>query len=158
MASRFVMNVPVTLTFVRNQATLLVARTARQVEEGAKREAPVRKPNENGRAGGRLRASIGTKVIITGQRVTARIGSRLSYAEAAHQGANFHIIHARRKQFLSFKWDKAEQYGVPLTKRGKVQFKLVRHPGMDGKPYLTAPLLVAGKANGFRVTIVRGLL
>lgn len=155
MASRFVMNVPETRRFAQTQATLLVARTARQTEEGAKREAPVRKPNENGRSGGRLRASIGTRLTVTVYRVTARVGSRLKYAEPAHQGANFHRIRPRRKQFLSFKWNKAAQYGIPVTKRGMVQFKSVRHPGMDGTQYLVKPLIVAGKKNGFRVTFVR---
>ena len=89
MASRWVPNVPVIKTYTRNQATLLVARTAREVEESAKRLAPVRKPNENGRAGGRLRASIGTRMGGTTYVVTARVGSRLNYAEPAHQGANF---------------------------------------------------------------------
>jgi hypothetical protein len=90
--------------------------------------------------------------------VTARVGSRLKYAEPAHQGANFHIIRPRTKKFLSFKWNKAAQYGIPLTRRGKVQFTQVHHPGMDGVRYLTTPLLVVGKLEGFRVTVVRGLL
>lgn len=148
--------------FVTREATTWVARTARGVEEGAKRLAPVRKPNENGRSGGQLKASIGTKVTVRNTGVTARVGSSKKYAEPAHQGANFHIIRARKKRFLSFKWDKAAGYGVPVTQKGKhkgkVALKSVRHPGMDGVRYLTTPLLVVGKLEGFRVSVVRGLL
>lgn len=158
MASKWVPNRAAQQAFVTGQASLWVARTARGVEEGAKRLAPVRKPNENGRSGGRLRASIGTKMTVKNTGVTARIGSKLNYAEPAHQGANFHIIRPRRKKFLSFKWNKAAQYGIPLTRRGKVQLTKVRHPGMDGVRYLTTPLLVVGKLEGFRVSVVRGLL
>jgi hypothetical protein len=118
----------------------------------------VRKPNENGRLGGALRASIETKVTVTHSLVSARVGSRKRHAHVAHQGAKAHVIRPRTKKFLSFKWNKAAQYGIPLTKRGKVQFTKVSHPGMDGVKYLTTPLLVAGKAAGFRVTVVRGLL
>lgn len=141
--------------FTRNQATLLVAKTARQIEEAAKRQAKVRKPNENNRSGGRLRASIGTKIGGSTFVVTARIGSRLNYAEPAHQGAKRHIIRPRRKQFLSFKWTKGEKYAVPVTKRGMVQFKSVNHPGMKGTQFLVNPLRKYGRRNGFRVTFVR---
>lgn len=140
------------------QASLWVARTARQVEEGAKRLAPVRQPNENGRSGGRLRASIGTKMFVRTTAVRARIGSRVRYAEPAHQGARPHKINARRKKFLSFKWNKAAQYGIPVTRRGKVQLKSVNHPGMTGIPYLTSPLQIFGQAEGFRVTVVRSVV
>ena len=149
------MNRPVTVTFARNQATLYVAETARLMEASAKFIAPVRQPNENNRSGGRLRASIGTKLSGTTFHVRARIGSRVKYAEVAHQGASPHLIFPRRKQFLSFKWNKAAQYGIPVTRRGKVQLKKVSHPGMEGVPYLVTPLLAWGQARGFRVTFVR---
>lgn len=144
-------------TYVRNQATLLVARTADAIEGEARTIAPVRKPNENNRSGGRLKASIGTKMLVSTYHVRARVGSRLKYAEPAHQGAKRHIILPRRKQFLSFKWNKAAQYGIPLTRRGKVQLKKVNHPGMEGSQYLVRPLVLIGRKNGFRVTFVRAV-
>lgn len=157
MASRFKMYKTVTDTFVRNRATLWVARTADMIEGEARRIAPVRKPNENNRSGGRLRASIGTKMTVSVHHIQARVGSRLKYAEVAHQGAGFHVIRPRRKQFLSFKWSKAAGYGIPLTRRGKVQLKKVNHPGMDGSQYLVRPLVLTGRLRGFRVTFVRAV-
>lgn len=157
MASKFVMNKPVTVTFARNRATLYVAKASAEMEGSARRIAPVRKPNENGRAGGRLRASIGTKMSGTTYHVKARIGSRLKYADPAHQGASAHKIYPKNKQFLSFKWKKAAQYGIPLTRRGKVQLKSVSHPGMRGKSYLTTPLVIVGLKYGFRVTFVHAI-
>lgn len=157
MASRFKLNKTVTDTYARNRATLLVAKTADAIEGEAKAIAPVRKPNENNRSGGRLRASIGTKMTVSTYHVRARVGSRVKYAEPAHQGAKRHIIRPRRKQFLSFKWNKAAQYGIPLTRRGKVQLKKVNHPGMEGSQYLVRPLVLIGRKNGFRVTFVRAV-
>lgn len=154
MASKFVLNKTVTDTFARNQATLYVAKLAARIEGAARDEAPVRKPNENGRAGGRLRASIGTKMIVSTYHVRARVGSRVKHAEPAHQGAVRHVIRPRRKQFLSFKWNKAAGYGIPLTRRGKVQLKRVNHPGMKGVPYLVGPMLAYAPSAGFRVTFV----
>lgn len=127
------------------------------IEGEAKRIAPVRKPNENGRSGGRLRSSIGTQMTVAPYHVRARVGSRVNYALAAHQGARPHVIRPRRKQFLSFKWDKAAGYGIPVTKRGKVQLKKVNHPGMDGSQYLVRPLVLTGRLRGFRVTFVRAV-
>ena len=149
------MNRPVTRAFARKQATSYVAETARLIEGSAKFLAPVREPNENNRSGGRLKASIGTKMSGTVYHVKARVGSRVKYAEPAHQGATPHPIFPVRKQFLSFKWDKAAGYGIPVTRRGKVQLKKVNHPGMDGVPYLVTPLRAWGTARGFRVTFVR---
>ena len=157
MASRFVMDRLATTAYVRKTTNAFVARVADEMEGSARRIAPVRKPNENGRSGGRLRASIGTKSKGTLQIITYRIGSRLKYADPAHQGASPHMIYPRSKQFLSFKWNKAAQYGIPLTRRGKVQLKSVHHPGMRGRSYLTTPLVIVGHKYGFRVTFVHAI-
>lgn len=157
MASKFRLDKTATDTFARNRATLLVARTADAIEGESRHIAPVRKPNENGRSGGRLRASLGTKMTVTTYHVKARVGSRVKYADPAHQGAEAHPIYPRRKQFLSFKWKKAAMYGIPLTRRGKVQLKKVRHPGMHGSQYLVRPLVLIGRKHGFRVTFVRAV-
>jgi hypothetical protein len=40
------------------------------------------------------------------------------------------------------------------TRKGRwVRFSGVSHPGMDGTPYLTAPLLFIGVSRGYRVII-----
>lgn len=157
MASKFVLNKTATQAYVQKVSRQYVARAADEMEGAARRIAPVRKPNENGRSGGRLRASIGTKAGGTASVITYRIGSRVKYAEPAHQGAGPHKIYPRRKQFLSFKWNKAAQYGIPVTRRGKVQLKSVNHPGMRGKSYLTTPLVIVGHKYGFRVTFVHAI-
>lgn len=115
--------------------------------------APVRKPNENNRPGGRLRASIGTKMNVRTTTVTAKVGSRVRYALVVHTGANFHVIRPRKKRMLSFKWKKAPAWMVTKKGRykGRVMLPKVNHPGMDGTPYLTQPLLVVGTGMGFRV-------
>ena len=146
-----------TQVYVRRVAGIHVARAADEMEGMARRIAPVRKPNENGRSGGRLRASIGTKSVGTAHVVTYRVGSRLRYADPAHQGASAHLIRPRKKKFLSFKWNKAAQYGIPVTRRGKVQLKSVSHPGMKGVSYLTTPLVIVGHKYGFRVTFVHAV-
>lgn len=157
MASKFVMDKLATQVYVRRTANVYVGRAADEMEGMARRIAPVRKPNENGRSGGRLRASIGTKSRGSTHTITYRVGSRLRYADPAHQGASPHMIYPRRKKFLSFKWKKAAQYGIPVTRRGKVQLKSVSHPGMKGKSYLTTPLVIVGLKYGFRVTFVHAI-
>ena len=125
-----------------------------RMEAMAKADAPVRKPNENGRIGGALRASIGRRMGGTWTEVTGRVGSELDYAAAAHNGADFHIIRAKYKRVLSFKWDKGPAF-IPRTHGGRwdehVAFKFVHHPGMDGTPYLTRALKIVGEGMGFKV-------
>lgn len=125
-----------------------------RMEAMAKADAPVRQPNENGRLGGTLRASIGRNMGGTITEVVGTVGSKLDYAAAANSGAEFHIIRAKRKRVLSFKWDKGPAY-IKRTRGGRydghVAFKFVHHPGMDGNGYLTRALRVVGKGMGFRV-------
>lgn len=115
--------------------------------------APVRKPNENNRPGGRLRASIGTKITPRVTTVTARVGSKVKYALVVHTGAAAHIIRPRKKRVLSFKWKKAAPHLVTKKGpyRGRVALLKVNHPGMKGVPYLTQPLRITGEGMGFRV-------
>lgn len=131
-----------------------MTKTTVRMESMAKAEAPVRKPNENGRLGGRLRASIGRSMGGTWTEVVGRVGSNLDYAAAANSGADFHIIKPRFKKYLSFKWDKGPAY-IPRTHGGRydghVALKFVRHPGMDGNGYLTRTLRVVGRGMGYRV-------
>jgi hypothetical protein len=135
------------------RAILYVAKAASRIESAAKAMAPVRKPNENNRPGGRLRASIGTKMVVRTTTVTARVGSRVRYALVVHTGADFHVIRPRKKRMLSFKWKKAPAHLVTQRgrHRGRVLLARVNHPGMRGVPYLTDPLKVTGPGMGFRV-------
>lgn len=144
--------------FSKELATRHVAKTARQIETAAKRLAPTRKPDPpRNTPGGRLRASIGTKLIHTSYTVTAKTGTRLKYAEYPHSGARPHVIRARRKRLLIFPWPG----GPPsiVSQRGKWKgyafLPKVNHPGQRATRYLTRPLVGIGRANGFRVSTKR---
>ena len=154
MAHRLRLNQAMVKSHSHHLAWNHVTLTTLRMEAMAKADAPVRKPNENGRLGGRLRASIGRTMGGTMTQVDGRVGSNLDYAAAANSGAEFHIIRAKRKQVLSFKWDKGPAY-IPRTRGGRydghVAFKFVRHPGMDGNGYLTRALRVVGRGMGYRV-------
>jgi hypothetical protein len=117
--------------------------------------APVRRPNENNRPGGRLRASIGNRVTSRGFKVLGRVGSSVRYALVVHTGAAPHVILPRRKKALAFKWKKA--YPHLVTRSGKwkgyVMLPIVHHPGMKGTEYLTTPLIKYGRQMGFKVII-----
>lgn len=153
MASRLVLDKPKVKMFALETTARFVAKTAALVETAAKNEAPVRKPNENNRPGGRLRASIGSKLSKRTYVITARVGSRVRYAEVAHEGAKPHIIRPRKKRGLSFKWKKAPSWMV--TKRGRYAGRVfllrVNHPGMKGTSYLTNPLHRIATPLGYRV-------
>lgn len=131
-----------------------VSKATLRMEESAKADAPVRKPNKAGIVGGRLRSSIGRSMGGNWTHIKGKVGSNLKYAEVAHQGADFHIIRPRHKRRLSFIWDNKPAH-IPVTKTGRyagyVSFSYVRHPGMDGVSYLTRPLRIVGRGMGFRV-------
>lgn len=160
MANRLKLNPLIVKTFARNRATLHVAKTARQIETAAKRLAPVRKPDPpRNSTGGRLRASIGTRMGDTTYHVWAKVGSKVKYAEYAHSGARPHVIRARRKPLLVFPWP-GGPVGI-VVQKGKWQgwafMKKVNHPGMKGTRFLVRPLVGIGRANGFRVVTRRTL-
>ncbi len=137
---------PVQMRQVPLQASLrLVRRTAAQVETGAKVMAPVNNSPRR-QPGPHLRDSIRTRIRTRGSTlVIGRVGSTLRHALVAHQGAAPHPILARRAPNLKFFWEKR---GVTFVG------PKVNHPGMKGTPYLAAPLLAFGRANGFIVVLV----
>lgn len=158
MASKLKLDQTKVKTFARNRATLHVARTAQQVETAAKQIAPIRQPDPpRNTPGGRLRTSVGTKMGGSTYHVRARVGSKLRYAEFAHNPTRPHIIRARRKKMLVIPWENGPQHLV--VQRGKwkgyVFLKQVHHPGTRGVRYLTGPLFAIGTRNGFRVVISR---
>lgn len=93
---------------------------------------------------GRLRGSLHIDRDMLPLRVTARVGSNVSYAHLIHVGAREHVILPRRSRKLKFFWRRIGRW-VTLAR--------VNHPGFEGTAYLTRPLLVYGTAAGFRVTI-----
>ncbi len=72
------------------------------------------------------------------------MGSNVRHALVAHEGARPHIITARNVPQLRFFWERIGTWFVGYS---------VNHPGMEGQPYLTVPLVFIGEANGFRVTL-----
>jgi hypothetical protein len=78
-----------------------------------------------------IESSVDTK-LFGGIKGTVGVHRRVTYQMPAHNGANPHRIVARRHHQLSFWWIKAGR---------KFEGPKVSHPGMDGKFYLTRPLV-----------------
>lgn len=105
--------------------------------------------------------SIHRDMSMTMGRVRARIGSKQDHAATVHQGSKAHVIRSRGGGMLKFRWDRgdflvAARAGRRRGNRRTGQFHYfvkVRHPG-DKRPvrYLTTPLRMFGRINGFRVT------
>ena len=125
------------------------------IETVAKRRAPVRKPNENNRVGGALRASIGTKRTASGFKIVHRVGSGLNYARVTLTGADPHVIRPRRKKALVFKWNKARPDLVIAKGKwaGYVALNKVDHPGMEGTDWLIAPFVRIAGARGYSTVV-----
>lgn len=100
---------------------------------------------------------------ITGNIITGSVGSNLSYANVVHDGAGIHNIFpkaapgvwrfgSRKSPQLKFYWRRLGRVvyfpHIPasLNTMGR------SHPGFKGKKYLSTPLRVFGRAQGFRVT------
>jgi hypothetical protein len=96
--------------------------------------------------------------------VRGSVGSRLSYALVAHQGAKVHAIfpkgavgvyrfNSRRKPQLHFFWRKVGK-AVWLPHIPGSPTKIGRsHPGMKGLHYLTEPMRRAARRHSFRAII-----
>ena len=100
---------------------------------------------------------------ITGHMVSGNVGSDLSYADTAHNGSPIHdIVPKSAKGIYRFGSRKAPQLKFYWRKLGRVvYFPHIpasvntlghSHPGYKGKKYLSTPLRVFGRAQGFRVT------
>lgn len=72
------------------------------------------------------------------------VGNTASYALAVHNGTKPHLIRARTKTYMKFRW---KRYGG-----GFFYFKVVRHPGTKGSYYLTIPMRIVAARYGFKVT------
>lgn len=155
MPVRIVIDRPKAKLYARRQMNIYQLSTAKDIETVARRRAPVRKPNENGRLGGALRASIGTDTWVTGFKIRTRVGSGLKYARVTLKGADPHVIRPRHKKALVFKWNKARP-DLLIVKgkwKGYVALKVVHHPGMEGVDWLITPTIRIAGARGYRVVI-----
>lgn len=122
-----------------------VRETTRTIRRESRRLAPF---NTTGwrRPGPHLRNTITASTRITSPTsVVGHVGSEVDHALVAHEGARPHPILPRSPGgSLRFFW----------TRQGKwVKLPSVSHPGMEGTPYLTTPLLVVGTLRGYRVVI-----
>lgn len=135
-----------------------------EVLRGAKRLAP-RGDHLSGsgkaRAGRRLEPSINSNMSIRPNRIRSKIGSTVNHAATVHQGSSAHTIRSRSGKMLKFRWDRGDfLIAARAGRRGGNKrtgrfhyFMKVRHPG-NKRPvrYLTTPLALFGRINGFRVT------
>ena len=114
---------------------------------------------------GRLADSIeaqGPTETLTG--ISGSVGSNLSYAKVAHNGAKIHVIFpkgaphvyrfgSRRRPQLHFFWRKVGRaVYMPHIPGGRSKVG-ISHPGMEGLHYLTDPMRRVARRHGFRVII-----
>jgi len=142
----------------------LVRRVGQEVLIGARHLAP-RGSHLSGsgkaKTGEPLSPSIHMNMTVNTIRVSSVVGSRVSHAATVHQGSKAHIIRSKGGKMLKFRWDRgdflvAARAGRRRGNRRTGQFHYfmrVRHPGNKHPVrYLTIPLAMFGRINGFRVS------
>lgn len=155
----------ITATAIR-LATPLVQKTGQEVLDGARQLVPESdhlsgsgRPRANLRLQGAFRSF--TNAGIPGVRM--RISNIADHAMTVHQGSRPHVIRSRGGGMLKFRWERgdflvAARAGKRRGNRRTGQFHYfakVRHPGNKNPVrYLTTPLQMFGRLNGFRVTTV----
>lgn len=136
----------------------MVTRTLQQTLAGARRLAP-RGDHMSGsgrrKRGQPLSPSLRSDMRIGPRDVRGKVGSTVKYAATIHEGSKAHVIRGGGKK-LKFRWDQGNAILAVRGNRGAggfFYFHKVHHPG-NRKPvkYLTTPLQISGRANGFRVT------
>lgn len=138
-----------------------VRKTVNQIDAGATVLAP-RGDHLHGSgdpvAGVNLASSIFQEIHVRGNNIDGFVGSRKDYAATAHQGSKPHTIYARGKM-LKFEWQRGSLLVKHRSKGRRKQttffFMKVNHPG-NKRPvrYLTTPMHLYGRANGFRTISV----
>lgn len=158
----------ITTTAVR-LATPLVQKTGQEILDGARHLAPEGSHmSGSGRpkAGPRLQSSFysttGHALQPRVSQIVMRIGNRADYAATVHQGSKPHTIMSKQGKKLKFRWDRGDFLVAARAGRrrgnrrtgGFHYFLKVRHPG-NKRPvrYLTTPLAMFGRLNGFRVSV-----
>lgn len=146
-------------------------RTLRQIHDGAVRLAPrgSHMKGSGARADGiNLQSSIFERSELRGDVYGGEVGSQKPYAMSEHQGSQPHVIRAKGK-LLKFEWERGRLL-MARRNRGRGRrspqlmfyFRKVNHPG-NKRPvrFLTTPMHMYGRANGFRTTsspVTRGYL
>jgi len=99
------------------------------------------------RHGGDLQKSLQADIPkITSGTIRSRVGSKLKYAASVSEGADPHIIRARKARVLAFYWN---------VKGQTVFFPRVNHPGQRANKYLHRAVRLAALANGFAVRFIK---
>lgn len=151
-------------------ATPLVQKTGQEILDGARHLAPEgdhMSGSGRPRAGPRLQSAFysttGHALRPGVSQIVMRIGNRADHASTVHQGSQAHIISSRSAKMLKFRWDRGDFLVAARAGRrrgnrrtgGFHYFLRVHHPG-NKRPvrYLTTPLQLFGRMNGFRVSTV----
>lgn len=140
----------------------LMVKTGREILAGARALAP-RGDHLSGSGkvhkGQALQPSLKSTMQVGAQRILIEIGSTADHAATVHQGSQAHVIRSHGKM-LKFRWDRGDFLVAARAGRrrgnrrtgGFHYFVSVRHPG-NKRPvtYLTTPLSMFGRLNGFMV-------
>jgi hypothetical protein len=155
----------VQITATAQRQTLpLVRRTTAEILSGARRLAP-RGDHVSGSGVPKrsipLQPSLHSSMSVSSNRIKSEVGSLVKYAATVHQGSQSHVIRSKRGKMLKFRWDRGDfliaaragRRGGNKRTGGFHFLARVRHPG-NKRPvrYLTTPLILFGRRNGFRVT------
>jgi len=143
-----------------------VTRTVNEVHRGARFLAPEGdhlSGSGKARPGLPLKRSSYQDINVGSQRILGRVGFKARHSLVVHQGSRPHVIMSRRGKMLKFRWDRGDFLVAARSgrRRGNRRtgrfhyFARVRHPGnRNPVRYLTTPLHMFGRINGFAVTTV----
>lgn len=147
----------------RRAGSDLVRHTVRQIETGARALVPKGiHQSGSGRPspGPTLLSSLYSRVDSSARQVLGRVGARADHAATVHQGSSAHTIRSKNGKMLKFRWERGDFLVAARAGRrrgnrrtgGFHYFIKVRHPG-NKRPvtYLTTPLAMFGRMNGFLV-------
>jgi hypothetical protein len=158
-------NTQITLTAQR-LALPVVTRTVNEVHRGARFLAP---EGDHLSGSGKIRAGLPLKnssfqdIIVGPQRILGKVSFKARHSLVVHQGSRPHVILSKRGKMLKFRWDRGDFLVAARAgrRRGNRRtgafhyFVQVRHPGnRNPVRYLTTPLHMFGRINGFRVSTV----
>lgn len=142
----------------------LVRHTVRQVFTGARTLVPIGDHRSGSGAPARditLLSSLSMQVDSNTRFVFGQVRADTRHAATVHQGSKAHTIRSKGGKMLKFRWDRGDFLVAARAgrRRGNRRtgrfhyFVSVRHPG-NKRPvrYLTTPLQMFGRLNGFRVT------
>lgn len=144
----------------------LVQRTGQEVLDGARHLVPEgdhMSGSGRPKTGPTIQRSLYSNTVMGPNRIRMRVGAKAKHSATVHQGSRAHVIRSRGGKMLKFRWDRgdflvAARAGRRRGNRRTGQFHYflsVRHPGNKNPVrYLTTPLHLFGRINGFRVTTV----